>query len=71
MKQYVAIKTCYWGPTPGTQTLYVKDAVILAHGNEPNLDEFFRPLDGEKPAAPKAKPGPKPKKAQTEDLNDL
>lgn len=74
MEKYVALKTCFWGPTPGTQTMYPKDTVILAHGNEPNLLEFFEPAEKVAPApkpVAKPKPGPKPKLAPVEDLNDL
>lgn len=69
MKKFIAKKTCYWGPQPGAESLVQKDTVILAHGNEPHLDEFFVAVD-------KAEEAPAPKKGKaakpaSQDENDL
>ena len=52
-KQYKCKRLCYWGPTPGTQTLYYPGDVVMAFGTEPNVDEFFDLIEKEpeKPAA--------------------
>ena len=52
MKEYIAKTTCFWGPQLGAETIYQKGDILLAHGSEPGLDEFFEPVDAE-PEAPK------------------
>lgn len=54
MRQFIATKTCFWGPQPGAESLVQKGDVVMAHGNEPNLDEFFEAVDPA-PAGPKGK----------------
>lgn len=56
MKKFICKKKCFWGPQPGTETLYEKDSVILATGAEPGIDEFFVAADPEEaPARGKGK----------------
>jgi len=69
MKKFIAKKTCYWGPQPGAESLIPKGTEILAHGNEPHLDEFFEAVDkAEEVVVPKKG---KASKAAPVDENDL
>jgi len=53
MERFIAKKTCYWGPQPGTESLIQKGEEVMAHGNEPNIAEFFEAVDVEPVIAPK------------------
>ena len=44
MKEYRCKKTCYWGPQPGSESMYQRDDIIFATGSERQLDEFFEPV---------------------------
>lgn len=41
MKEYRCKKTCYWGPQPGSESMYQRGDIIFATGSERQLDEFF------------------------------
>ena len=41
MKRFICKKTCYWGPQPGAESMYVKGDEIMASGSEPQIGEFF------------------------------
>lgn len=66
MRKYKCKKLCYWGPTPGTETIYHPGDVVMAHGNEPCLEEFFEAID-----APAAEPAPEVKRRGRKPAEDI
>lgn len=51
MQMYVAKKSCFWGPQPGAESFILRGTVILAHGTEPQIDEFFELAEAAPPVS--------------------